>query len=233
MTATPDTARGQRIVRARYPVTRRAALITAATAVGALLMIPYLMAGGRVTPASLTIFGAGSLVVAALTGYIGLRLADRLDLPMPILRPWEHRTVPDGRSAGRALAVGAAAGVLLGGLAVLLHQAFPTHANPGTLLERLATTVWTTSVTGTVGHLFLLGIALRFIPNRWLAIVLNALVFTALFHLDRSLPLDGMLAGAGLSLLGMVAIGWILVRTGFEATLVTHAVLYATLVTLN
>jgi hypothetical protein len=214
------------------PIRRRLILLTSLSALGGLLFAPFVLAGMRAggathIPSTLVlaaILCAGSAVVAALCAWAGLRFADRMQLPMPILRAWEQRTpIADGtlgRTLLPAIGGGLAAGLLIGGVVHLL----PIPSNPGTLAVRLLTVFFAATVTEIIVHLFAMSALFALFRRRWLAILLSSVLFVLIFHTGQIgspwITATILLANFAFGTLT----GWMYSRYGFESAVLTHGV---------
>jgi hypothetical protein len=214
------------------PIRRRLLFLTSLSAFGGLLFAPFVLAGmrsaGNSVPPSLSklavIFFAASAVVAGLCSWAGLRLADRAQLPMPILRSWDQRVgIPPGNLRGTlfpAVLAGLAAGILIGGVVHLL----PIPVNPGTLIVRLLTVFFAATVTEVVVHLFAMSALIVAFRRPWLAIFLSSVVFVLIFHSGQMGSLWMTALVVGTNFVFSLLTGWMYFRYGFEAALLAHAI---------
>jgi len=214
------------------PIRHRLVLLTTLSALGGLLFAPFVHAGMSAGAVSAVpslgrlavILSCGSALVAALCSWAGLLLADRAELPMPLLRAWEQgASVP--KAALRQILVpaivgGLAAGLLIGGVVHLL----PIPANPGTLTVRLLTVFFAATVTEIIVHLFAMSGFFLLFRRRWLAILLSSVLFVLVFH-------SGQIASPWMTALVIFAnfsfgtlTGWLYAHYGFECAVLTHAV---------
>jgi hypothetical protein len=125
------------------PVKKRLVLITLLGAAGAALFIPFLLAGSSPDESTSAYIWPGLAgLAAALTfacAWAGLKLADRADLPMSVLRDWELGKPRNSAVALRILAVSAFSGMGFGLATSLLVRKMGIPPNPGSLAVRLVT----------------------------------------------------------------------------------------------
>jgi hypothetical protein len=213
----------------RSPVWRRTALTLVLATVGAVLFIPLMQAGEPPSPGPpggiWLIFPAATAGVCAVLGWLGFRWSDCLDLPMPLLRPWELGAPVRLGEATRALLIAVSAGILLGLAGLAAVKALGVPHNPGALTVRAASTLFAAVVTEAVVHLFMLSGLLRlFGPRRLTFLVLTSIVFVAIFH-GGGVQGNWILSGAvmGMNFLMAMAMGAIFLGLGFEAAVIAHA----------
>lgn len=206
------------------PIRRRLVLLTLTSAVGAALFLPFMAASAPQTPGAMAGFVAVTTLVATLAAWPGLRAADAVALPMPLLRGLELGE--RGRLSPRAWAVSAGCGALLGGLALVALRVTNAPALPGGAGVRALTVVFAAVPLEVVVHLFAMGVTVRLVRGRrWPGIAVAALALIA-FHLTDTagqstvVILTGILANGALGAL----LGGLYAAYGFEAVILGHAV---------
>jgi magnesium-transporting ATPase (P-type) len=187
---------------AKIPVARRIRLLMVTAFVGSVLFLPFFKA--QTPNASLTIAAPLLIIISttitALAGMYGFRLNDKLKLPLPLLRPFERRQHIDQAIARRALIIGLITGIVVGLVTFLIANiANAPTTNPGSLADRLLSFVWASTVLETIGHLFILTLILRFVRNKWLAIIVSGVGITLLFHSGNGSSTDSEVLILGLS----------------------------------
>ena len=216
---TPTTV----LAAATPPVRRRLMVLTAASLLGAVLYLPFLSASdGRATSA-LWPFVVGATVASGLAAWMGLRIADIVNLPMPLLRAFEVRE--DARFSTGGLAVAAAAGLAFGlaGVAALRLTGAPRL--PGGLLVRILTTPFAAITLEVVLHLFFMSAVVWLARRRvWVGVLASGILLAA-FHLAGStlapaVQVASVLANGGAGVL----FGWLYSRYGFEYAVIAHAI---------
>jgi len=209
-------------------VKKRLVLLTILTAVSAAMYLPFAAASGAGidSTSSKIIFLAANVLVGLVFGLLGLRLADRAELPMPFLRPWElgeRRT----QAWRRPLLVTILWTIPPALLVAFLVPRLGFPENSGTLAERLMTTPFAAINLQIV--LLLVGTSLLFLilKNRvWAALASGALL--AIFHTLGASGFDTIFYWQMSFNAGMGAIfGWIYLRYGFEYAVVGHAAAHA------
>jgi hypothetical protein len=209
------------------PIKFRLWLLSALCLFGALLFLPFLVAG--LGPSALdrwliaVLLVLGSTSAGWLCSWAGLKWADRAHLPMPILRAWEMHTAVAPLELRRILVWGIGFGALAGAAVAAMSSALDLPVNSGTLPVRLLSVFFAASVTEIVAHLFLLGGLVLLFKRNWLGLFLSSVAFLALFH-GRSLGdtrTTVIVLAANFSF--SVLTGWLYLKRGFEAALVAHA----------
>jgi magnesium-transporting ATPase (P-type) len=220
----------------RLPVARRTRLLGATTFVGAVFFVPFLMAQSPDTSVIITapLFILISTMITTLAGIYGFRLNDKLKLPLPLLRPFERRQHIDRAIARKALIIGVITGIVVGlGTFLIANIANASTTNPGSLVDRLLSFVWASTVLETIGHLFILTLILRFVRSKWLAIIVSGVGITLLFHSGNGSSTDSEVLILGLNLLGFTATGCLYLWYGLESAVIAHAVMHILLLGLN
>jgi len=105
--------------------------------------------------------------------------------------------------------------------------------NRGLLLVRIDTAIWAPLVTETVSHLFLLSGLILLIKNEWLSIIISGLFFVILFHLNSAFSPAMEIYLAAVNFGATVVTGYLFVRKGFEAAVLTHMVMHLILLAVN
>jgi hypothetical protein len=214
-------------------IKKRLLFLILLTLVGGFLFVPYSNDSWNVSIENWLIFPFGSALVVALFGWIGLKLADKTNLPMPILRKWEKKEKIKA-SDWKVLLIPAIGGAALAFLIVSLNQVFDPPKNPGTLLMRILTVPWAATFTEVISHLLVMSLLVLLLKNNWAAIIISSLLFVALFHLQN---IEGELEttiflSAG-NFAGSTLTGWFYSKYGFESALAGHAVMHLILLSIN
>lgn len=105
--------------------------------------------------------------------------------------------------------------------------------NKGTVLVRIDTSIWAPLVTETVSHLFLLSGLILLVKSKWLSIIISGLFFVALFHLDSNFSTSMEFYLGAVNFGAAVVTGYIFVKKGFEAAVLTHLVMHLILLAVN
>jgi hypothetical protein len=172
------------------------------------------------------IFPFATGIATALVSWPGLRIADKTNLPMPVLRAWEqgsnfHSVGPSLHKGITVAAVGSAA---LSALIVVLARPAHLPANPGSLFVRLMTIPFGAVVPETVAHLFLMSSLQLLVKRLWIAILLSSAGFVMLFHPGAiGSPAATILVYAS-NAAAATFTGWLYARYGFEFAILGHAI---------
>jgi hypothetical protein len=206
----------------RLPKRRRFVLLTLASAAGGLALIPF--QAGAAPAGQLAAFAVVSIALAAAASWSGLVWADRIGLPLPLLRAWERRQPVrvDRHALLLSVALGLALGIL--GLAVLRHVGL--SGGSGSLAARAVSTLFAAVTLEVIVHLGLMsGLAVLLRGRVGAANVLSAAIFVA-FHLSgmQEQPLDVTLLSVAVNGLGALSFGWLYAARGFEYLVLAHAV---------
>ena len=212
---------------------KRLLFLTLLTLIGGFLFVPYSNSSWNVSIQNWLIFPFASAIVILLLGWLGLKLADKTNLPMPILRKWEKNEKIE-KSDWKILLIPAVLGAALAFITAFLTQYFDAPKNPGTLLMRILTTPWAATVTEVVSHLLVMSVLVLLLKNRWAAIIISSLIFVALFHLQN---VEGdikttIFLSAG-NFAGSTLTGWFYSKYGFESALLGHATMHLILLSIN
>lgn len=218
---------------ARPPVARRWLALVAGALAGLLAYVPVAQANADPAPAAgeLVVPIAIAFVIAAVAAWFGLRWADSVALPMPVLRRLDGTTEPMPPRSGVAIAC---AGAIAGGVAaVVTLRAFELPNLHGTLGVRLASTAFAAITLEVVIHLACLAGVIRLSRSRGLGIAISTLVFLV-FHAAGALGAPAPILVAVVALNGALGtfFGWLAVRFGFEYAVLAHAIAHAIAVTL-
>ncbi|HVB35438.1 MAG TPA: hypothetical protein VNJ52_13855 [Patescibacteria group bacterium] len=217
------------------PIRKRLWALTLTGGIGGLFAVPYvLLARPDINPAIIWLaLPLGSLLVSALCAWAGLRLADRADLAMPYLRPWELGQLGDSAERGWLVRVCIAAGGIFGlaGAVAFRLAGMPVH--PGGLAVRLSAFPFAAVVPEIVAHLFVMSGLVLVMKRTWIPILLSGLVFVVAFHAGRVAagPLPAFIWV--FDYLFGVLTGWIYSRYGIEGAALTGAVVHAILLGIN
>jgi uncharacterized membrane protein YphA (DoxX/SURF4 family) len=110
-----------------------------------------------------------------------------------------------------------------GGLLLIYFLSLPD--NPGTLLERLATTVFAAVVTEVITHLFALSGLMVLFNSAFLAVFLSGLLFVLLFHSNVPNASVGVSVWvSSYNFLLCCITGYLYLQYGFENAVLCHAV---------
>ena len=214
-------------------IKRRLLLLTFLTFIGGILFIPYSMETWTAPLKDWIIFPVISTVIILLVGWLGLKISDRTNLPMPILRKWEKKEdifLKDWK----VLIIPVILAAILSFIIVALNPIFSTPKNPGTLLMRILTVPWAATVPEVVSHLLVMSLLVLWLKKKWLSIIISSLIFVALFHLqgiEGDLNLTIFLAAGNFA--GSTLTGWFYSKYGFESALVGHATMHLILLAIN
>lgn len=219
-------------------IKKRLLLLLLLTLIGSFLFVPFIVAGdetirGNLILRTTIIFTLGSAVIVAFTGWAGLAFADRLNIPMPVLRNWEHGENISNDEIKNIVSNSVFIGVMVAGLTLLGNYFMHPPINKGSILVRVDTSIWAPLVTETVSHLFLLSGLLLLIKNKWISIAISGLFFVVLFHFNSAFsPTMEIYLGA-LNFGAAVVTGYLFIKKGFEAAVLTHMVMHLILLTVN
>jgi hypothetical protein len=210
----------------RLPRRRRFLLLVVLSAAGALAFVPFLLAqaGAPASPDQVTGFVVVTTSLAVAASWFGLGWADRLGLPLPLLRAWE-RGAPL-RLERRALLISLAAGLVFGAIGLATLSSVGMSGGLGSFAVRAASTGFAAITLEVILHLGLMsGVAVLLRGRVRAAIAVTAALFVA-FHLSDtgSQPLDIALLGAAVNGLGGLVFGWLYATRGFEYLVLAHAV---------
>jgi len=219
-------------------IRKRLLLLLLLTLIGSILFVPFIVAGDSTITRDLifrttAIFTLGSMTVIALTGWGGLVFSDRLNVPMPILRNWENGQGINNDEIKSIVGWSILTGVVVALFALAGNYFMHPPVNKGTVLVRIDTAIWAPLVTETVSHLFLLSGLILLIKNQWISIIISGLFFVALFHLDSnfSAPMELYLGAVNFG--AAVVTGYMFIKKGFEAAVLTHMVMHLILLGVN
>lgn len=211
------------------PIKKRLLALTFAGGISGLFFVPYLLVSRPdIHPADIWIgLPLGSLLVCLLCAWAGLKFADRANISMPYLRPWETGKPADPAERGWLIRVSIALGGLFGfaGAGFFYLVGAPPH--PGSLSLRLSTFPFAALVPEIVAHLFVMSGLVVAMKRTWIPILLSGVVFVVAFHAGRVIagPVPGY-TWVFDYLFGVLT-GWIYSRYGIEGAALTHAVAYA------
>jgi predicted MFS family arabinose efflux permease len=214
-------------------IKKRLILFTVIALLGGILFVPYSTESWVNSFQDWLILPIGSAVVVLLFGWLGLKISDKIKLPMPILRKWENNekvTKADWKILLRPAIFGAFLAIII----VLTGKFFDPLKNPGTLLMRVITAPWAAIVTEVISHLFVMSLIILLLKNKWAGILISSVIFVLLFHLqgvekDTGTTIylvTGNFAGSTLT-------GWLFSKYGFESAVICHAVMHLILLAIN
>jgi len=223
-----DVVRSRPAVTARPSIARRWLVLAAGSLVGLFAYIPVAQANADPAPATgeLVVPLAIAFVIAAVAAWLGLRWADAVALPMPMLRRLDGTTEPMPSRSAVAIACG---GAVAGGVAaVLTLRAFGLPNLQGSLGVRLASTAFAAITLEVVIHLACLAGVIRLSRSRGLGIAISTLVFLV-FHAAGAVGAPAPILISVVALNGALGtfFGWLAVRFGFEYAVLAHAVAHA------
>lgn len=204
---------------------RRAILLIALAALGAILFVPFLRAGA---PAPISTTAAATFIavatgVAAIATWLGLGWADRAGLPMPILRAFESGSRPPNATPGLAPALAVGIGIGLFGLA--LFAIFDLPSSPAPLAVRAGSAIFAAVTLEAVLHLAIMSGVVAATRSTTAGIVIATLAYIG-FHLTSLGGQEATIilaATLGNGLAG-VAFGWLYARYGYEYLVLAHLV---------
>lgn len=207
---------------------KRWQLLTLLSVLGILTYVPALGAMGvPITLVFVASFTALGTLVCALAVWLGLRWADRADLPMPLLRTL------DAAAATRSLDRWAAALAIGGGTILALAAAGAVQAldlvnMPGSLGARLLSTLFAAISLEVVLHLAIMSGVVAWTRSRWTGIAVSTLAFL-LFHVAGATSQPPGILAVSVLLNGASGLffGWMYARYGFECLILAHAVAHA------
>lgn len=219
-------------------IRKRLLLLLLLTLIGSVLFIPFIVAGDATIQGNLiwrttVIFTLGSMVVMALTGWGGLVFSDKLNIPMPVLRNWELGERVNFDKVRNIVGTSVLTGVIVAILALTGNYFMHPPINQGSLLVRIDTAVWAPLITETVSHLFLLSGLILLIKNQWISIIISGLFFVALFHINSAFSPAMEIYLAAVNFGAAVVTGYLFVKKGFEAAVLTHMVMHLILLGVN
>lgn len=210
------------------PIRNRWLLLTALSVVGLLAYVPALATMG-VTASSefILMFAAIFGAVCGLAAWLGLRWADRANLPMPWLRALDDRVAPS-RADHRGTMIAIAGGVTFALASIATLRAFDLENMPGSLTVRLLSTVFAAISMEVVLHLAIMSGLTAWTRSPWIGIAGSTLAFL-LFHTAGAVNQAPEILGASILLNGTsgVFFGWLYARFGFEYLILGHAVAHA------
>lgn len=219
-------------------IKKRLLLLVLLTLIGSILFVPFIVAGDPTIKGALifrttAIFTLGSMAVIALTGWGGLVFSDRLNIPMPILRNWENGWEIRNDEIKSIVRWSVLTGSIVAVCALAGNYFMHPPVNKGTVLVRIDTSIWAPLVTETVSHLFLLSGLILLVKSKWLSIIISGLFFVALFHLDSNFSTSMEFYLGAVNFGAAVVTGYIFVKKGFEAAVLTHLVMHLILLAVN
>lgn len=219
-------------------IKKRLLLLLILTFIGAILFIPFIVANESSTEHYIDyktplIFTSISVIVVALTGWGGLIFSDYVNIKMPILRNWEINQKLEVNQVGNIIWYSVLAGLLMAVLILAGNYFVHPPINKGTLVVRIATFVWASVVTETLLHLFLLSGLIYLIKNNFISIIISALTFVIIFHLNSGLSpaMTFYISLANFS--AAVLTGYLFVKKGFESAVFAHMVMHFLLLAVN
>jgi hypothetical protein len=210
------------------PIRKRLSVLTLAGGISGLFFVPYTLAvRPDINPRYVWIgLPLGSLLVCALCSWAGLKFADRANIAMPYLRPWELRKKGDRAERGWLIRVCVAAGGVFGLLGAVVFYILGT-ALPGNASIRLSTFPFAAIVPEIVAHLFVMSGLVMVMKRTWIPILLSGLVFVFAFHAGRIVAGPAPMYEWIFDYLFGVLTGWIYSRYGIEGAMLSHAVAHA------
>ncbi len=210
---------------------RRAILLIALAALGAILFVPFLRAGAptAISTAAAAIFIAVATGIAAIATWLGLGWADRAGLPMPVLRAFESGNRPPSATPGLLPAIAVGLGIGLFGLA--LFAMFDLPSSPASFAVRAGSAVFAAVTLEAVLHLAIMSGVVAATRSTTAGIVIATLAYIG-FHLTSLGGQEAtiiLVATVGNGLAG-VAFGWLYARYGYEYLVLAHLIAHVTTV---
>jgi hypothetical protein len=208
------------------PIRKRLVLLSLVGLIAGFFYVPFVGSRGTnlSTLAPWLDWTLGAFAATLVCGWAGLKIADRWDLPMPFLRPWERKQPTDKTDRQSFVRICFAVGGIFGLLATLAVHLFSLPLYPGNFGVRIATVPFAAIVSEVVGHLFLMSLLMVLFKRSTPAILVSALVFPFIFHPSVIMLAPAVISLAAIEYLLAVATGWVYSRYGIEGAILTHAV---------
>ena len=202
------------------------------------LFVPFVKANAPTSQQTsvcqlLIVFSLVSSVVVFLCSWIGLRVADKTRLEMPILNKWEKDDFVVKFETKRLLIVSVMAGVIFGLVASAFSNYLGIPNNQGNFVERISTTLFAAVVPEVVIHLFVMSGLFFLVKRIWIAIFVSSVLFAILHGSPSDIPVTATIFIYGLNFTLSVLTGWFYSRFGFESAMLTHAVSHLIVVGIN
>lgn len=172
-------------------------------------------------------------MVTGISAWLGIKMADRGNLPMPFLRPWELRQPGDPAERRSFVRVCVAIGGIFGLCATLVVHVLGLPGLPGGFAVRAATFPFVAIVPEIVAHLFVMSGLLLLTRRNSISIVVSALVILLFFQGHNAGAHWLVFLSWGVDYLLGVATGWVYSRYGIEGAVLTHAVASAIILGIN
>jgi hypothetical protein len=209
----------------RLPIRGRLIAMAALAAIGSLTFLPFLAAANHQSIASLTPFPIVITLVATFVAWPGLRSADAVGLPMPLLRRLDGQ--PALRIPRRALAITLASCAALGLVGLLALRLTDAPALPSGAPARALSAFFAAGPLEIVLHLGIMSIVVWLARGRRTVGIVAAALCLVGFHLTGG-ALDQPARIVAITVLGNgvigLALGWIYAAYGFECVMLGHAV---------
>ncbi len=217
------------------PIRKRLIVLSLAGLISGFFYVPFVGARGTnlSTLAPWLEWTLGAFAATLVCAWVGLIIADRGNLPMPFLRPWELKQPSDKTDRQSFVRICFAVGGIFGLLATLVVHLFSLPTFPGNFGVRIATVPFAAIVAEVVGHLFLMSVLMVLTRRSMLAILISALVFPFISHPSVVMLAPAVISLAMIQYLLGVATGWVYSRYGIEGAALTHAVASIILLGIN
>ena len=208
------------------PIRKRLVAFSLVGLISGFFFVPFAGARGEnlSTLAPWAEWTLGAFAATLVFAWAGLKIADRGNLPMPFLRPWELKQRSDKADRQSFVRICFAVGGVFGLLAELAVHLFSLPIYPGIFSARIATVPFAAIVAEVVGHLFVMSALMVMTKRTTPAILISALVFPFIFHPSVAMLAPAVISLAGIDYLLGVATGWVYSRYGIEGAILTHAV---------
>ena len=212
----------------RLSIKKRLILLTTLAFFGGACFVPFVIANAPVSQ-NLSVFPIwiaftiGPMVVTLLCSWCGLRISDKLNLSMPILRSWEKGLFPPKNQIIRILIISIVSGVLFGIIAATLSNWLSIPDNQGNLFERISTTLFAAIVPEVFVHLFVMSGLILLLKRVWLALLLSSLLFAVLHGSPGDVGITISIFVYGFNFVFAYLTGWLYAKYGFESAVLSHA----------
>lgn len=219
-------------------IKRRLIFIAIVSFVGGFLFIPFFIANKPTLKGidlfeGISVFIGLSTIITVLTAWIGLKLSDRLNINMPILRNWEMGRTINRIEIKSLLAKSILIGFIIAAITLIGNQFISTPTNPGGFFTRISTTIWASFVTETISHLFILSGLIILIKNKWGSLIISSLIFVVLFHLNSNYVLTTTIYLGTINFVAITITGYLFIKLGFEYAILTHMIMHFILLAIN
>lgn len=219
-------------------ISKRLFFLTSLSLIGGVLFVPFIKANAPTSQQTsvfqlLIVFSLVSSVVVFLCSWIGLRVADKTRLEMPILNKWEKEDFISRFETKRLLIISVIAGIIFGFIASAFSNYLGIPNNQGNFMERISTTLFAAVVPEVVVHLFVMSSLLFLFKRIWIAIFVSSVLFAILHGSPSDVPVTVTIFIYSLNFTLSVLTGWLYSRFGFESAMLTHAMSHLIVVGIN